>query len=1170
MKKFMVIMMSIGLLVSGVWGQIDLNGYFATPNVASLGIFNQIPVSMYTGVPQIDIPLYNLVIDGTKVPINLSYHTNFVKPRNVPSWIGLGWSLSSGGSITRIPKGRRDEIYPEPRNYENNYSMLNDDYWCELNEQEYNKYLTNCLYGCIDFEPDEFVFNFGNYSGSFYLNHFGEWQVRSSNGQVLKIETLPLKGIVSSTSIYIENPQCDFLPFRYEVYNSYYAFKVTTENGTQYIFGGGDKEEDGLIGSNGHFFPTNNYKESNHRTDNNTYNVNSIDILMGYVDTWHLREIITPNNESISFNYKRETALVTSYKQNTFEYKQSEYYTPISGYSFGPTSNSIPEISYLVQTPSYLKSIITDNCKIYFYSSQSNYLTYDLSIQNYINIPSKWIRLDSIKIQDRTGNYIKQYVMNYTSNNTERPKLLSIIQKGNSNNTQNIVHSFTYNQTKLPDYNTQKIDHWGFYNGHTYTSQNIYIDRSIVNANYLKAEILEQITYPTGGQAVFEYEPHIYSSYVKKPNTYGANYNLHYTLQDTVNILTGGLRIKKIKLLDSNQLTIKETNYYYVKNYLSGNTQSSGILAGKPEYFDMLKSNDKNFIYIFSDYNPGTLSFTNGSHITYSEVVEKVEGNGFSINTFTNFDTGEDYQDEITKYNIKTATQKDYPLSSKFFKRGKLLLRSDYSNNSKLLKKIINEYNTAHKQEYDCILQDVVQSEEYVRSFRMYNEYLQFANFMWLFPYKIYTGTHNLISETEIFYSTSGAELQKNVTTYSYNNYNLLSSIKIQKNNSDRQITKFIYPFELTAGDTYNSDTYKAMTDRNILSEYVKKYTYIDNSPIYQCTYCGGDTHPIGPVQHAPSNNNTGNMVRAYPYKVISGEYRKFAEYTGTSGKMYKPQGIYYLLNSFEAEPENIDDFWKQKMLITYSDYGKILTTQDTESGLSTIYLWGYNHQYPIIKIENATLTQIKELVDEKYWKAASKTFNSKDFARYGGEIYVQAYLLEKIYAGQLAELKLAKGTPVSVSFKFDGCTEIKTAEEFSKMSASLVQLPLANAAPPKNNGSTYLTINGLVAIDRQISVLDAAFIDPSLLQMEVLLSGTTDSTDEIKQMGNNLRGALSDARVWTYTYKPLVGITEIIDPQGISTYFEYDSFGRLINTKDADLKLLQEYQYNYQQLTNQ
>ncbi|MDR0828714.1 MAG: RHS repeat protein [Prevotellaceae bacterium] len=62
----------------------------------------------------------------------------------------------------------------------------------------------------------------------------------------------------------------------------------------------------------------------------------------------------------------------------------------------------------------------------------------------------------------------------------------------------------------------------------------------------------------------------------------------------------------------------------------------------------------------------------------------------------------------------------------------------------------------------------------------------------------------------------------------------------------------------------------------------------------------------------------------------------------------------------------------------------------------------------------------------------------------------------------------------------------------------------------------------------------------------------------------NSLANALPNALITIYTYKPLVGLTSITDTRGITTYFEYDEFGRLKNTKDSDLKLLQEYNYHY------
>lgn len=50
-----------------------------SPNAASLAMYADYPVSHYTGIPQINIPLYEIEIDGFKLPISLSYHSNGIK-----------------------------------------------------------------------------------------------------------------------------------------------------------------------------------------------------------------------------------------------------------------------------------------------------------------------------------------------------------------------------------------------------------------------------------------------------------------------------------------------------------------------------------------------------------------------------------------------------------------------------------------------------------------------------------------------------------------------------------------------------------------------------------------------------------------------------------------------------------------------------------------------------------------------------------------------------------------------------------------------------------------------------------------------------------------------------------------------------------------------------------
>jgi len=49
----------------------------------------------------------------------------------------------------------------------------------------------------------------------------------------------------------------------------------------------------------------------------------------------------------------------------------------------------------------------------------------------------------------------------------------------------------------------------------------------------------------------------------------------------------------------------------------------------------------------------------------------------------------------------------------------------------------------------------------------------------------------------------------------------------------------------------------------------------------------------------------------------------------------------------------------------------------------------------------------------------------------------------------------------------------------------------------------------------------------------------------------DELRLFPTDAQMSTFTYDPLVGMTSQTDPNGITTYYKYDSFGRLEYVKD-------------------
>lgn len=51
---------------------------------------------MYTGLPTIEIPLFEFKVDKLIVPVKLTYHVGGNKVSDLASWVGMGWSLQTG------------------------------------------------------------------------------------------------------------------------------------------------------------------------------------------------------------------------------------------------------------------------------------------------------------------------------------------------------------------------------------------------------------------------------------------------------------------------------------------------------------------------------------------------------------------------------------------------------------------------------------------------------------------------------------------------------------------------------------------------------------------------------------------------------------------------------------------------------------------------------------------------------------------------------------------------------------------------------------------------------------------------------------------------------------------------------------------------------------------
>jgi YD repeat-containing protein len=86
--------------------------------------------------------------------------------------------------------------------------------------------------------------------------------------------------------------------------------------------------------------------------------------------------------------------------------------------------------------------------------------------------------------------------------------------------------------------------------------------------------------------------------------------------------------------------------------------------------------------------------------------------------------------------------------------------------------------------------------------------------------------------------------------------------------------------------------------------------------------------------------------------------------------------------------------------------------------------------------------------------------------------------------------------------------------------------------------------------------------VDNSLSKSDVL----ADIQNDVNYLKTILQAYRTNAnyQVTIYTYKPLVGLTSQTDPTGTTTYFRYDSFGRLEHVTDDDGNLLQKNVYHY------
>lgn len=225
-----------------------------------------IPVSHYTGTASINIPFYTISAGDVQVPVTLGYQASGIKVKDMETWVGLGWRLSTGGRISRMVRGAQadEEGYSKvsgtPDGIDaNNLSSWNTGKIDDRNENEF------------DSEPDLFYFEIPGKSGQFVADYDGN------------VHLIPYQGI---------QVVWDRKPYRS-------TFKITDENGNRYYF----EDAETTV--------------SQDTEDNKDFK--------DWISSWNLSKIITNSNDTIRYTYVSDGSLVevntTHYQSNVAGYE---------------------------------------------------------------------------------------------------------------------------------------------------------------------------------------------------------------------------------------------------------------------------------------------------------------------------------------------------------------------------------------------------------------------------------------------------------------------------------------------------------------------------------------------------------------------------------------------------------------------------------------------------------------------------------------------------------------------------------------------------------------------------------------------------------------------------------------------------------------------------------
>lgn len=662
-----------------------------------------------------------------------------------------------------------------------------------------------------------------------------------------------------------------------------------------------------------------------------------------YTTAWMLQKIILINGDNIIFEWEGYSHFINSGTQfGAYSLRDSQV---LSLGGTGPTYTNSWEYAIMSRYGTYGKLQHLSHIK---FPGGDIYL-------NYKTGGSPFIKKMSIK--NFSGDFVNNINFSYgtASNDSCLLKNISFLNGD--------IYSFAYNEKYFDAKYAQ--DFWGYYNGKTNNrslvpliklktyydnyqlaySYQLYgdADRNI-DSECMKANILTRVNYPTGGYSSFEYEPHRFIGQIPDNTEIENEYNK--ALNEG-----GGLRVAKITTKDNSSSEPIIRTYKYGK-------QESGLANSISE--PTLDS----FIDIYHTYR---CNFIAGLFMLCGlrQVLFNTDSNYMTYN----FNTSPIWYDEVTEYtdqgktvyNFKSLVDKNN-IYHEFGKKGITYYNTLFSKGPLLTSQTTylkkgNAFEPMKRVDYYYRVDDKVPEENLLIRRSSINtfscetgsapdfDYLKYSSNLLLYTcapkgYIDFPLDPNGIYESNIYYISFKFEsLSKAKTTtytsngniieemeYSYIN-NLLKTKQKIYNGDITDINTYLYPFDyLQMQDASQQNLLAQMTNLNQIS-----------TPFL--------------ITHTRNGAVTKQEIWFKNY----------------GNSLILPEKEYYTKGNNAKEC---------RVVYEYDPKGNIQTiTRDGE--LKETYLWGYNWQYPVMKIEGINYSELKAQTGETLLASLNQNVNT-------------------------------------------------------------------------------------------------------------------------------------------------------------------------------------------------